>query len=96
MPEDFGLTLVETEDLKKLLRFIYQEELNFPLTPKELARVGLQRCAESILSHVRTLDGFAVRQVVVAVIAERMAQEEKDRRRREEVERLRVIDAQDA
>ena len=96
MAEDFGLTLVETEDLKTLLRYIYREEIQFPLTPKELARFGLQHCAESLLSHMRKLDAFGTRQVVVAVIAERMAQEEKDEKRRKAAERIRLIEAAEA
>ncbi len=69
-----GLTQVPTEDLKTLLHYLHQGEINCPVTPSELARIGLQDRAEAILSTVRGLDASALRAVLVAVIAERLAE----------------------
>ncbi len=69
---EFGLTEVQSEDLKTLLRYLHRDEMRFPLTPAELARFGLQHAAPSILGHLRNLEKEAVRAVVVAVLAERL------------------------
>jgi hypothetical protein len=74
---EFGLTQVATEDLKTMLRYLHRQEMTCPLTPAELARFGLQRCAGSILGHVRGLEAEAVRAVVVGVLAERLDAEER-------------------
>jgi hypothetical protein len=66
-----GLTRVATEDLKRLLRHLYRQEITCPLTAGELARVGLQDRSEPLLDLLRGLDHAATRAVVVAVLAER-------------------------
>ena len=66
-----GLVAVSTDDLKKLLRAVYRQDIEAPLTVEALARVGLQHCASDILGHLRDLDERSIRAVVVAVIAER-------------------------
>lgn len=67
-----GLTEVRTDDLKKLLKLVHKGEPNYPLNAQELARMGLQHCAEPMLSMLRGLDGHAVKALMVAVIAERL------------------------
>ncbi|MCP4871237.1 MAG: hypothetical protein GY898_21210 [Proteobacteria bacterium] len=67
-----GLTEVTIDDLKKLLRVLHREEIRCPVTVDELARCGLQHCADSVLNSVRGLDAVGVKAVVVAVIAERL------------------------
>lgn len=67
-----GLTAVRTDDLKKLLRLVHKGEMNYPLNPGELARVGLQHCSSELLSTLRELDQRAVTAVVIVVIAERL------------------------
>jgi hypothetical protein len=66
-----GLTAVSTADLKQLLRHIHRHEIRCPVTPGELARVGLQDRSEPIMNVMRSLDEAAARVVLVAVIAER-------------------------
>lgn len=67
-----GMTEVNTDDLKKLLRVLHREEIGCPLTVDELARCGLQHCADPILNTCRGLSAEGVRAVTVAVIAERL------------------------
>ena len=76
---EFGLTQVSTEDLKTMLRYLHRGEMNCPLTPAELARFGLQRCSGSILGHMRELDVQGCRAVVVAVLAERLDADEREK-----------------
>jgi hypothetical protein len=67
-----GLRHVDTEQLELLLRMLHKEELAFPLTPVELARIGLQEPSEVILGTLRGLDCGGVRAVLVSVLAERL------------------------
>ncbi len=67
-----GLTDVTTDDLKKLLRVVHRDQIRCPLTVDELARCGLQHCAEHLLAACRGLDSNGVRAVVIAVVAERL------------------------
>jgi hypothetical protein len=67
-----GLTRVHTEALKRALSALHRGEVSCPLTVAELARVGLQHCAEDLLETLRDLDEKAVRAVLVAVLAERL------------------------
>lgn len=55
-----------------LLRLLHRDELSFPLTPLELARIGLQEPSERILGTLRGLGRDGVRAVLVAVLAERL------------------------
>ncbi len=73
--QDFGLTKVPTDALKKMLSFLYREELTTPITPVKLTCVGLQVHVNSIMDSVRGLDEKGVRSVLVAVLAERDAAE---------------------
>lgn len=77
-----GLTPVATDDLRKLLQALHRGHLAFPLAIENLTRVGLQHCATLLTGQLRELDERGVRAVLVAVIAERMRQEEEDRARR--------------
>lgn len=73
-----GLTQITTEELKKALKALHGGELTCPLTIADLTRVGLQYCANDFLEMLRNLDHDAVRAVLVAVIAERLAMERRD------------------
>lgn len=68
-----GLTEVETRHLETLLRMLVRGEVHGPLTVVDLARVGLQHCAEPLLDALRGLDDRACRAVLIAVLAERRA-----------------------
>jgi hypothetical protein len=68
----FALTTVPTEALKTALTQVHRGEWRYPLTPVEVARVGLQNHADALLGHLRGLDGPAVRAVLTAVLAERL------------------------
>lgn len=76
---DLGLVQVSTEQLRTLLRGLHRETLTCPLTPAGLAGHGLQDATGVILGHMRELDRPAVRAIVVAVLAERMAAVDTDR-----------------
>lgn len=69
-----GLTEVPIADLRKALSALHRGWLECPLTPSDLARVGLQHCSDDLLGTLRGLDAPGVRAVLVAVIAERMPQ----------------------
>ena len=68
-----GLVPVQTDHLLALLRAVHRGEVQAPLDIAGLTRVGLQRCAEDLLAHLRGLDAAGLRAVLVAVIAERRA-----------------------
>lgn len=66
-----GLTRVDTEALRTLLRSLHRGDVRGPLSVHDLARVGLQYAAEDLLGHLRGVDDAGLRAVLVAVIAER-------------------------
>lgn len=66
-----GLTELTEDELKKLLRHIYREELPCPITADTLACVGFQSRHEWLSAALRGLDAAGVKAVLVAVIAER-------------------------
>ena len=75
-----GLTEVRAEDLKKLLGLLHRAEITCPLNVVELARTGLQHATNPLLNHLRGLGPEAVRAVLTASLAERLAAEERQRR----------------
>lgn len=66
-----GLTIVPTAELRELLRYLHRGQVQCPLSPGDLARVGLQDRSEPIMATLRGLDEAAARAVLVAVLAER-------------------------
>lgn len=79
-----GLTRINTEDLKKALTYVHRGELKSPLHIHDLARVGLQHCANELLAAMRGLDEQGMRAVLVSVIAERLPKNAPYRRRAEQ------------
>lgn len=75
-----GLTRVSTTDLKKALSALHRGHLRFPLTIEELTRFGLQHCANDLLGVLRQVDEAGARAVLVAVLAERLAEEKRRQR----------------
>jgi quercetin dioxygenase-like cupin family protein len=75
-----GLTELTEDELKKLLRHIYREELPCPVTADTLACVGFQSRHEWISAALGGLDAAGVQKVLVAVIAERRKAAEATRR----------------
>ncbi|MFV8753521.1 hypothetical protein ACNOYE_23460 [Nannocystaceae bacterium ST9] len=72
MPDlPMALTGVPTEELKQLLRRVHRNEIAIPITPANLAFVGLQHRAGEIMQSLRGLDEPGARAVLVAVLAER-------------------------
>jgi hypothetical protein len=65
-----GLTQVSTSDLTSVLRALVRDEIRAPVTPLELAKVGLLRLQDE-LGYLRGLSSEATRAVLIAVIAER-------------------------
>lgn len=68
-----GLTEVSTDDLKRAFGLLHRGELDLPVSPWGLARVGLQHCQNPLLSQLRGLDGVGVRAVLTCVLAERVS-----------------------
>ncbi|MFO7561196.1 MAG: hypothetical protein R6X02_01030 [Enhygromyxa sp.] len=78
MPElPMALTGVPTHELRTLLRLVHRREVEIPITPVALARVGLQHRSEEFMQSLRGLDEAGVRAVLIAVTAERIAVEEQ-------------------
>jgi len=73
--QGLGLTRVPTEQLRALLRHVHRAEIACPVTPGQLAPLGLQAHSEWLMGTLRGLDAAATRAILVAVIAERMAAE---------------------
>lgn len=73
---DLALTAVSTENLRTLLRAVFKHQIECPLGPAGLAALGLQDTSPPLLSHLRGLDSSAVHAVLVAVLAERSADEQ--------------------
>lgn len=78
-----GLTELSTADLKDLLRHHHRGELDVPVTIVGLTRLGFQNRSEPLLETFRGLDAAAVRAVLTAVLAERVAQERAEAARRQ-------------
>lgn len=76
-----GLTTVSTEDLRTLLRAVFKQKVDCPLSPGGLAALGLQDTSPPLLSHLRGLDARAVHAVIVAALAERDVTEHQRMRR---------------
>lgn len=70
-----GLTEVSTEDLKRALAMLHRGELDVPVSPWGLARIGLQHVQNPLLAQLRGLDTAGVRAVLTCVLAERKARE---------------------
>ena len=70
-----GLTEVGTDDLKRAFSMLHKGDLDIPVSPWGLARVGLQHVQGPLLGLLRGLDQAGVRAVLVAVLAERQARE---------------------
>ncbi len=70
-----ALTGVPSDELKLLLRYIHRREVACPITPVEIARIGLQNRSAELMQSLRGLDEAGTRAVLVAVLAERLAAE---------------------
>ncbi|MCA9653376.1 MAG: hypothetical protein H6712_32915 [Myxococcales bacterium] len=77
----WALTTVATKDLRTLLRAVFKEQVQCPLSPAALAMLGLQDTSPALLEHLRGLESEAVHAVLVAVLAERSLDDETRRRR---------------
>ena len=72
-----GLTLLTTEQLKKLLKYLHDGSMETPLTAHSIACVGFQFRQAELMSALRGLDEAGIRAVLVCVLAERI-QAERD------------------
>ena len=77
MSRPLGLVSVPTASLENLLRAVHRKVVSCPLSPGELAMIRLQDFSAELLNQLRGLDEPAVRAVLVAVLAERIAQQEE-------------------
>jgi hypothetical protein len=71
-----GLTEVSTEMLERTLRALAKGELEGPITHQSLLAAGLPALVDR-LDHLQGLDARSAQAVIVAVIAERRANERK-------------------
>lgn len=76
-----GLTELSDSDLKRALKVVHSGDLVAPLSLPELTRCGLQYCASELMEALRGVDTAGVRAVLVCVLAERRAQQEREEAR---------------
>ncbi len=67
-----GLTNFTTDELKKLLKLIYQGKIDFPLNAQRIACAGFQYKHQSLINALRDLDSKSAQAVVICVLAERL------------------------
>ncbi|MGB0645568.1 MAG: hypothetical protein ACPGQS_00260 [Bradymonadia bacterium] len=71
-----GLTGLRTDELKNLLRLVYSNKLVCPFDKKTLMTMGFNRVSE-FGECLCNLDKAAVRTILVAVLAERKAVQDR-------------------
>ena len=71
--ENLGLTSLNTSELTKLLRHVYRDEVEFPLSPQRIACIGFQYKSIELLNVFRGLDKRAVQTILICVLAERQS-----------------------
>jgi hypothetical protein len=74
-----GLLDLSTDELKRLLGHLHQEELLCPVDAQRIAVTGFQYKSAELMAAFRGLDEAGVRAVLVCVLAERqhhMAEQE--------------------
>jgi hypothetical protein len=67
-----GLTVLRTDELKKLLLLLHQGHLEGPVSPEGLTIVGFQYRTGLLMGALRGLSTAGIRAVLVCVLAERM------------------------
>lgn len=67
-----GLTVLSTDELKKLLSLLHKGHLTAPVTTESLTCIGFQYRNEVLMGHFRGVDTSGIRATLVAVIAERL------------------------
>lgn len=72
-----ALSGVSTANLKKALQALHRGEFDVPVSPVGLARIGLQDASDPFLHTLRDVNAAGVRAVLVAVLAERIAAENR-------------------
>ena len=70
-----GLTGMTTEELRKLLRLIYRNEIQFPLNAQRIACAGFQYKHQVLIDALRDLDIKSAQAVIICVLAERIKNE---------------------
>lgn len=67
-----GLTTFTTEELKKILRLLYRDQVEFPLNAERIACIGFQYKHHALINALRGLDKEGATAVIVCVLAERL------------------------
>ena len=67
-----GLTTFTTEELKKILRLLYRDQVEFPLNAERIACIGFQYKHNALINALRGLDKEGATAVIVCVLAERL------------------------
>ena len=70
------LSNLSTEILKKLLRLIHQDKVEFPLDAVRIACIGFQQHHDELMHSLRDLDALASKRIVSAILIERKRQED--------------------
>ena len=70
------LSNLSTDVLKKLLRLIHQNKVEFPLNAVRIACIGFQQHHDELMHSLRDLDAVASKRLVAAIIIERHRQED--------------------
>ena len=72
---NLGLVAVPTHLLKRALKALHSGDMVTPININSLCALGLQDVGESLLGAMRGLDKSGVHAVLVAVLAERLAEQ---------------------
>lgn len=70
------LSNLSTDVLKKLLRLIHQDKVEFPLNAVRIACIGFQQHHDELMHSLRDVDAIASKRIVSAIIIERKRQED--------------------
>ena len=70
------LSNLSTDVLKKLLRLIHQDKVEFPLNAVRIACIGFQQYHDELMHSLRDIDAVASKRIVSAIIIERKRQED--------------------
>ena len=70
------LSNLSTDVLKKLLRLIHQDKVEFPLNAVRIACIGFQQHHDELMHSLRDVDAVSSKRIVSAIIIERKRQED--------------------
>jgi CII-binding regulator of phage lambda lysogenization HflD len=83
-----SLSNLSTDVLKKLLRLIHQNKVEFPLDAVRIACIGFQQHHDELMHSLRGLDSVASKRIVSAILIERKQQEDSIHKLQTQIQQL--------